>query len=206
VLPDILPLLPKDTQVIERGALDGLGGQERDALTPTARDEVLVTRLRDGTQVEVAEAGVLPLVQAAVDHVCSAGADIVAVLCTGSLPGLRSTGPLLFPGPIVRGLVGAVANGVRLGVVVPDSAQVTSARADWATGTGALKIVTASPYGDQVTLSEAAASLAQWRPELVVLDCLGFDRPMQRLVKESVAASVILPRIALAGAITALLP
>jgi protein AroM len=206
VLPEILPLLPKHTQVIERGALDGLGGQELDALTPTARDDVLVTRLKDGTQVEVAGGRVLPLVQAAVDNVCSAGADIVAVLCTGSLPGLRSTGPLLFPGPIVRGLVGAFASEVKLGVVVPDSAQVTSARADWATGTGALKIVTASPYGDEGTLREVAASLAQWRPELIVLDCLGFDRSMQRLVQESVTASVILPRIALAGAIAALLP
>jgi hypothetical protein len=51
----------------------------------------------------------------------------------------------------------------------------------------------------------AAGALARWRPDLVVLDCMGFGRPVQRLVAGSVRAPVLLPRAVLAGAITALL-
>jgi hypothetical protein len=47
--------------------------------------------------------------------------------------------------------------------------------------------------------------LARSQPGLVVLDCLGFDRPMQRRVRSIVGVPVVLPRIALAGAAAALL-
>ena len=63
----------------------------------------------------------------------------------------------------------------------------------------------ASPYRGPDEIAAAVEVLADWDPDLVVLDCLGFDRSAQRLVRDSVRAPVILPRMALAGAIAALL-
>jgi protein AroM len=213
VLPEILELLPPGTRVVVRGALDELGPRELDelrrgelgALAPLHDADVLVTRLRDGQEVTVGQSALLPLLQRAVDDVVQCGADLVAMLCTGSLAGLRCPRPALLPGPLVRQLVLAVARSARLGVIVPAADQVPSAQADWSAVSDTLHVRAASPYGSVETLASAAKELAGWHPDLVVLDCLGFSRSMQSLVRESVQVPVILPRTTLAGAVAALL-
>ena len=205
VLPEMTGMFPDGTEVIERGALDRLGAAQLAGLAPGPGQATLVTRLRGGREVTLAEDAVVPLVQGAIDQVCAEGADVVALLCTGSLTGLRSPVPLLLPGPLTRNLVAAMAGGSRLGVIVPAADQAAGARADWAAIAGDVRVECASPYGQPDDLAAAAEALARWHPDLVVLDCLGFDRSMQRQVRAMVRVPVVLPRIALAGAAAALL-
>jgi len=205
VVPGIAALLPAGTTVIERGALDDLGGADLASLTPAPGDGLLVSRLRDGTEVALAESRLLPRVQSAVDHVTGRGAAVVAVLCTGPLPGLSCPRPLLQPGALVRSLVSAAAGRGRIGVVVPAPGQAQLAAAEWSGMAGPVLVQAASPYGPPAALRRAAAALAAWRPDLVVLDCIGFDAPMRQAVAETVGVPVILPRTVLAGALAALL-
>ena len=206
VVPDIAARLPAGTPVLERGALDGADRGELARLAPEPGEEVLVSRLRDGTEVALAEARLLPLVQAAVDHVTGRGAALVAVLCTGPLPRLRCRTPLLLPGAMVRNLVAAVAaaspasgwwcpNPTRPGRPTPSGPR-------WPC---LVLVLAASPYGPPAGLRQAAGTLAAFRPDLVVLDCLGFDAPMKQTVTQAVGVPVILPRTVLAGALAALL-
>src|SRR5256885_7938966 len=53
VVPAMADVLGPDVEIIERGALDGLGGDEIAQLAPESDDEVLVTRLTDGSSVFV---------------------------------------------------------------------------------------------------------------------------------------------------------
>jgi protein AroM len=205
VVPDIAARLPPGTPVLERGALDDADPGELARLAPAPGEEVLVSRLRDGTQVTLAEARVLPRVQDAVDHVTGRGAAVVAVLCTGTLPRPRCRQPVLLPGAMVRSLVAAAADGARLGVVVPDPGQIGPARADWAGVAGPVLVLAASPYEPPAGLRQAAGTLAAFGPDLVVLDCLGFGAPMKQVVAQAVGVPVILPRTVLAGALAALL-
>jgi protein AroM len=204
VVPDIAALLPAGTPLIERGALDGVDRAGLARLAPAPGEHVLVSRLRDGTEVTLAEARVMPLVRVAVEHVTDRGAAVVAVLCTGSLGGISCPRPLLLPGPLVRNLVAAAACD-RLGVVVPAADQVEAVRADWSAAAAEVLVVAASPYGPRSAVRQAATTLAAWHPDLVILDCLGFDGPMRRMVAKVAGVPVILPRAVLAGAITALL-
>jgi protein AroM len=203
VVPDIVARLPPDTPLLERGALDDAGPGELARLAPGPGEEVLVSRLRDGAEVALAEARLLPLVQAAVDHVTGRGARVVAVLCTGSLSGLRCPRSLLQPGDLVRDLVTAMAAGRRLGVVVPDPGQTGPVRAGWAEVADSVLVLDASPYGPPADLRRAASTLAAFRPDLVILDCLGFDAPMRQVVAGAVGVPVILPRTVLADALAA---
>jgi protein AroM len=208
VVPDIAGLLPSGARVLERGALDHAGPAELARLAPAPGEDVLVTRLRDGTEVTLAEARVTPLLQDAVDDVTGRGASVVAALCTGTLAGIRCSRPLLMPGPLVRNLVAATAPEdriARLGVVVPAPDQIEPVRADWSPAAGEVLVLAASPYGSLDGLAQAAGELAVWRPDLVVLDCLGFDGPMKQLVAWAVGVPVVLPRTVLAGALAALL-
>ncbi len=203
VVPDMAGLLPAGTPVIERGALDGAGPADLARLAPVPGEEVLVSRMRDGSEVALAEARLLPLVQDAVDYVTARGAGVVAVLCTGTLPRLRCPAPLLLPGPMVRNLVAAAASGARLGVVVPSAGQTGPVRSEWEPVAGSVLVLAASPYGSPAALGRAAEALAAFGPDLVVLDCLGFDGPMKRMVARAVGVPVLLPRTVLAGAIIA---
>ena len=88
---------------------------------------------------------------------------------------------------------------------MPAPGQIASARANWSAAAEAVLPLAASPYGPPEALRRAATTLPAWRPDLVVLDCLGFDGPMKQMVAELVGVPVILPRTVLADAITALL-
>lgn len=136
VVPELAARWPASVagrvRVAERGALDDAGPAELARLAARPGEPLLVTRLRDGTEVTLAEHRVLPLLQAAVDDTVAAGAALVAVLCTGVDGALRCTRPLLAPGPLTQAVVAASAPGRRLGVVVPAADQVTGAERDWA--------------------------------------------------------------------------
>src|ERR1700727_2660357 len=102
VMPDIAGRLPPGTRVIERGALDHIGPAELASLAPACGEDLLVTRLRDGTEVTLAEARLTP-----------------PLLMPGPL--VRNLAAAAAPG-------GRIA---RLGVVVPASDQIEPVRADW---------------------------------------------------------------------------
>ena len=51
VVPDMAAILGPGVEIREAGALDGLARVEIDRLAPTGDDEILVTRLTDGTAV-----------------------------------------------------------------------------------------------------------------------------------------------------------
>jgi protein AroM len=200
VLDDIAGLLPDASPVVQAGALDDLTAAELARLSCPGGPDVLVTRLRDGSEQTLPASAAVPLLQRAVDKVAAQHATCIAVLCTESFDGLRSPVPLLFPATLARQHA-ARAAAERLGVIVPAAAQVTEAERAWAGYGGTVRVEAASPYGASDDLDRAARDLAGWRPDLVVLDCIGFTRDMQRQVKQATGARIILPRVALAWAI-----
>jgi protein AroM len=71
-------------EIREAGALDGLSKEEIAKLAPAEGDYVLVTRLADGSSVQVAE------------HFRN-GIPLVFLLCTGEFPGFETGGLLIRP-------------------------------------------------------------------------------------------------------------
>ena len=53
IVPDMAAIIGPGVDILEAGALDGLTRSDVDALKPTGDDEILVTRLLDGTGVFV---------------------------------------------------------------------------------------------------------------------------------------------------------
>lgn len=56
VVPEIQSVLEDNTEIIERGALDGLDPEAIHHMSPRAGDYRLVTRMRDGSEVKVGKA------------------------------------------------------------------------------------------------------------------------------------------------------
>ncbi|HHY94858.1 MAG TPA: AroM family protein [Firmicutes bacterium] len=205
VIPEMIPIVGPDVEIIQGGALDGLTTAEVAAMAPREDDYVLVTKLRDGTSVQVAKRHIVERMQEQIRRVVEEGAQVVALLCTGEFPELTSPRLLVEPQLVLHHATAALAGGRRLGVVVPAPEQVEQGIARWEGLGRGLRVEAASPYGELDRVKAAAGSLREWGAELVVLDCIGFTVSMKKEVREVVQAPVILPRTLLARTLAELL-
>ncbi len=209
VMADIAPLLA-DIEILEAGALDDV--TDLAALAPTAGPEenVLVSRLRDGSQVILGESKIVPLVQERVQAVIQEGARLVVLLCTGHFPELNNelqpqqTVPLLFPDRLLYHFVRAVLpQEAKLGVLVPLPEQVEWSAERWQTVAEDVRIVSLSPYTAFETGLHQTGQLSDRR--LIVMDCMGYTRQHKEAVRQVAGCPVILPRTLVARAVQELI-
>jgi protein AroM len=195
VIGEIVELLGADAQIIETGALDGLGRDAIRALEAAPGEPLLITRLRDGAEVRVAERHIHRLAAGCIAELERARVDVILLLCTGDFPEYRAAPPIVRPGRVLVHAARSLLEGGRLGVLVPAAEQVPAIRTRWASA-GFEPIVEAlSPYrASAEELRARARALAGAGAALIVLDCFGFTRAARALVREETGLPVLLPR------------
>jgi len=205
MIPEIQAILGSGVEIIEGGALDGLDRAEIERLAPRRGEHVLVTRLRDGSSVQLAEHHILPQMQEQIDRLTAQGAEAIALVCTGEFPPFRSPRLLIEPQKVLHHFVAGVVRGRRLGVVVPLPAQVEGTVKRWGSLGSELRVEAGSPYGDIAELEGACRALRGWGAEMIVLDCMGFSGPMKQRAAELGGVPVVLPRTVLARTLAELI-
>ncbi len=131
VVPDMEAILGPAVTVRERGALDGLERTAIAALAPRPGDDILVTRLADGSSVFVAKRHVVARVQAAIGELERGGVTMTALLCTGAFPALEASRLLVLPHQVLLGVLRALRWPGRLGIVTPSVQHVPQTEARW---------------------------------------------------------------------------
>jgi protein AroM len=200
---DILSSMLGETNpaVLQAGALDQLGNDDISNLRPREGEQVLVSRLADGSQVWLSKARVVPHLQAAVDRLVANGAQVVCVLCTGAFPALHAPVRLVFPDQLVTAVVSVLLPRGVLGVLMPDADQAEMMQAKWSANDRDLALAVASPYRHgPAAFYDAANQLNTGGANLIVMDCMGYTRDMQAWVASGCAVPVVLSN-ALIGSI-----
>jgi protein AroM len=176
VVPDVAAVLGPAVDIVEAGALDGLPRSEIERLAPRDDDEVLVTRLVDGTPVFVGKERIVGRVEGAIATVERAGATVTILLCTGAFPRLAARRPLVQPQPVLLGALRGLVWPGRLGIVAPSTRHVPQTEARWRADGFDPVVVALSPYEaqDPDALPRLAARLRDAACGLVVMDCMGF--------------------------------
>ncbi len=206
ITPDLRTIAGGDIEIIEAGALDGLTAREVKAMAPKSSDYVLVTRMADGSSVQISEEAVTPLLKKKIDTHFANGVSTVLLLCTGEFPGFETAGLLLRPQKLLFNFVASAAQGARLGVFMPSADQLPQSTARWSKVSGVVKSVGASPYVRQEeSISDAAKELAKWGAEVIVMDCMGYSLAMKETVRAITGRPVILARSVAARALCELL-
>lgn len=201
---DIMPLLMAHLpagSVTHVGLLDGLStGQIEQRYAPAEGDAVLVTRLLDGSQVKLAAPRVERGLQEKIDVLEALGCMTILLLCTGEFNHLRANNALLLePDRIIPPLIGSIIGQHRAGIVVPVESQVVEQANKWRKLAKAPCFAVASPYlSDDQTLKEAAMRLAEQGAEVVVLDCIGFNRHHEDVLKKHLNIPVVLSNVLMA--------
>jgi len=200
VVPEIKKILGHKVEVIECGALDGLSKEKVKELAPVGDDLILVTRMRSGEEVTVAESRILPRLQDCVDRLAS-NCEILALLCTGRFPELTSRRVLLTPDALLDGIVNGIHGVKTMGVLIPSREQLGQMSGRWKKNGRKVVVESASPYSTLDTITPSAKKLASSNPDLIVLDCMGYTLRTKETVGKITGKPVILPRSVLAHAI-----
>ncbi|MFZ5753637.1 MAG: AroM family protein [Bacillota bacterium] len=195
MVPDIERVLGQHIMIIQKGALDDFTYEQVvHSFSPKEGDEVLVTRMRDGRQVKIAEHHLLPLLQNAIDQLERQGVEANLLLCTGRFPEFRHSNLLLKPQDLLHSVTAQVAAGQPVGLLIPDEDQREQIAAWWNRSGVKVEVEVASPYQDFRHIEDAAERLKTKAVSLIFMDCMGYTVKMKNRVKEITGKPVMLPR------------
>jgi protein AroM len=204
VVPEMASVIGPGVEVREAGALDGLSRDEIAALAPTGTDEILVTRLQDGTPVFLGKEKIVGRVEQRIAALERDGATLTALLCTGAFPRLRSARPLMQPHPVLLGTLRGLSWPGRLGVLTPSVPHVPQTEARWRRDGFDPVVAPLSPYEeeDPAALARAADAMRAGGAGLVVMDCMGFRRNTRDELRGLTGVPVLLANLLVARVIS----
>lgn len=204
VIPDIKSLLSPNIDVVEHGLLDNLSLEQINALKPDPHEFVLVSRLRNGRQVELSEAKIGKLLPHAVEFMTvEMGVKEVGILCTHKFPRCEYSCQIIFPSEHMKTIIDEILGVQKLGVVIPLDTQRGMAKRKW--GEERTFVMVKSPYTEGKMWKDIANSLIQKEVEAVVLDCIGYSIKNREELQRFLSVPILLPRSILANALNQLL-
>ncbi len=199
VVPDMAAILGREVEIVEAGAIDDLNtAEELATVAPRPGETVLVSRQRDGRQVQLARERIVPRLQASISLFERQGLAVILLLCTGQFEGFDYHGLLLEPDKLVCNFVAGVFGAGLLGILVPEPEQVEQMARKWQAPGRQVIVATGSPYKSIADVERGARRLCELNPQLVVLDCMGYRVEHKRLVADMVSCPVILSNTAVA--------
>ncbi len=205
--PDVIPIIdrhvPQAVRRIHRGVLDGLPRAQIDARYGAAPGEAaLVTRLQDGSVVELSRQRMRDGVQRALAGLEAEGCDVILLLCTGTFEGLECRKAwLVEPDHIIPGMVAGLIERRQLGILVPIAGQIASERDKWRALAQPPLFAAVSPYSDPPeAVAAAGAGLRARGAAAILLDCIGFTE-RHRAALAPLGLPVILSNAAVAKAV-----
>lgn len=204
ITQDIKDILNKDIAVIEAGVLDRYTYEEvLERFSPNDNEDILVSRMRDGTQVVLSEDIVINELQNCIDEI-EEKVDMVILLCTGKFPEFNHNKPLIVPQKLLHSIVAKLESNNKIGIIIPDIGQVEQSKRWWNTVDIDIEIEVASPYKDIENIEKVATRFKDKSINYIVLDCMGYSVEMKKIVSKESDKIVILPRTLIARVINEL--
>jgi protein AroM len=190
ILPSLMEILGKDVEIVEAGALDKKTMDDVKKIPLRVEDYILVSRMRDGTEIKITKRYILPLMQERLDYLESEGIRLTVVMCTGNFPQFKSKGLVVTPKEILKGVMeGSIKKG-RLGVIYPTAEQMAMAEGEC--GRPGIEIYpdTVSPY-EPKDVEGLCKRLAAQELDLVLLNCFGFPTEIKRKIVAATGKPVV---------------
>jgi protein AroM len=190
LIPGLMEILGEGYEVFEAGALDDVTLDEVKQIPLIKEDYILVSRMRDGTEIKITKKYILPLLQRKLEEIEAQGIRLTVVMCTGKFPQFKSKGLVVTPMEILQGVLKGCLKEGRLGVIYPTVEQVEKGYGDW--GRPGVEV-----YGDTVSPYEAgdvealAGRLAEQDLDVVLLNCFGFPSEVKQVIAKKTGVPVI---------------
>jgi len=192
VAAEIAAVLSPDITIELRGALDGMSRAEIDAIPPADGYDALFTLLPDGDGVIISKKEVERRASQQLVQFKQEGVGVTLLACTGKFPNLSPEGLVILPSAVLHRLVEAVFPKGRLGVFSPLPEQTALIDKKWQREGVEVVGVTLRPGSEDAAVDSAARTMAALRPDLVVMDCMGYTSTNKARVRLGYSGPVIL--------------
>jgi protein AroM len=200
---EILPVLAGRVRLVPAGALDGLSRADIAALAPAEGEAMLFTRLSDDTPVRLAKHAVETRLAGRFAWLERQGVTRAVLACTGEFAGLQPSPRLLYPSRLLDRAVDATAPR-RLAVLTPLDGLVAATTARWRERGYDATVLPLTPVDDAAAADAAGRRLAALTPDLVVFDCISYNRGHRARVMAHVDAPALVAVDVMAHFIAAL--
>ena len=193
LMTDIRAMIGDGPIVFEAGALDAVGAAELPGLAAVPGEVSLISRLRNGSTVEISRERAIPLLQDALTRVADAGARIFAILCTSEFPTFQAPGPILLPNILLANAIHDIGGVRRVGLMPPLESQVTEVAARWRKLGYEPTVEAATPYGPDAAILGAAERLRRHQVDVVIPDCQGYRSHHLTILRSVLDCQILLP-------------
>ncbi len=190
ILPGLKKILGKDVEIVEAGALDGKTMEDVKKIPLKVEDYILVSRMRDGTEIKITKKYILPLMQEKLDQLEDQGIRLTVVMCTGKFPQFKSKGLVVTPKEILEGVMAGSIKKGRLGVVYPTAEQMPMAEGEWGRPGVEVYPDTVSPY-EPKDVEALLKRLKAQNLDLILLNCFGFPTEIKRKIEKATGKPVV---------------
>ena len=190
ILPSLKEILGENVEIVEAGALDGKSMLDVKKIPLRVEDYILVSRLRDGTEIKITKKYILPLMQEKLDWLESQGVRLTVVMCTGKFPQFRSKGLVVTPMEILKGVLEGCLKEGKLGVVYPTAEQMPMGEKEWSRPGIKVYSDTVSPY-EPKDVEGLCSRLAEQKLDLILLNCFGFPVDIRNKVASKTGKPVV---------------
>ena len=190
LIPGFMEILGEGYEIVEAGALDDATLDEVNAIPLIKEDYILVSRMRDGTEIKITKKYILPMLQKKLEEIEAQGVRLTVVMCTGKFPQFKSKGLVVTPMEILKGVMKGCLKEGRLGVVYPTVEQVEKGYGDW--GRPGVEVYgdTVSPY-EEGEVEALAERLVEQNLDVILLNCFGFPSSVKRVIADRTGVPVI---------------
>lgn len=192
IIAQFAEFMPAGTQIHLRGCIDGLSREAIAALAPGANEEVLYTKLADGSDTMVAKKHAIARAAATLDRLRADGAGAILFACTGAFPDTLGGADVVFPSRVLAGIANALLPKGKLGLLVPLPAQVDQLPKKWTRPGLTVVAEPLIPSGDEAASEAAARRMADHAPDLVVMDCMSYTERHKQVVRRIVGKPTLL--------------
>ncbi|MEN9762492.1 MAG: hypothetical protein RI906_2318 [Pseudomonadota bacterium] len=184
--------VPKGTEVCLRGCMDGLSDDDIARRPPESGDDTLYTRLRGDVDVKLSKRHVIERAPGVIKALRDDGCQAIVFACTGDFPPMPGDENVLFPSRVLNGLSQALLPRGRLGLLIPLPEQAAKLSAKWERTGLSIQTEALRPSAGLDEARAAAARLAAGKPDLVVMDCMGYKPDMKAAVQSAVPVPTLL--------------
>lgn len=191
LLPTLIEILGDEHEIIEAGALDGLNLENVKGIEILPDDYILVSRMRDGTEVKITKRFVIPRVQEKITELEEKDVRLTVVMCTGAFPQFKSKGLVITPQEILKGVLNGSLKKGKLGVVYPTEEQMPGAQSNFGSDDVETYADVISPYEGSEELEALAGRLSAQNLDLILLNCFGFSSDLKKYIAERTGVPTI---------------
>ena len=199
ILPEFKEILGDEFEIMEAGALDGLALEDVKAIDVRPDDYILVSRMKDGTEVKITKRFIIPRIQEKIheleermtNYLNKPFSCLTVVMCTGAFPQFESKGLVITPQEILKGVLNGSLKKGKLGVVYPTEEQMPGAQSNFGSPDVETYADVTSPYEGSEELEALAMRLSAQNLDLILLNCFGFSSDLKKYIAEKTGVPTI---------------